>query len=121
MTVAPAGIPAVGRARAIKLPSVADQKLRNGLRVLALRKPTVPRVELRLRIPAGLADDRGDASRARLLPETLLAGTDRRDSVAIARELQRLGANLEIHADPDDLLISGATLSNNLEGFLTLL
>lgn len=114
-------IPAVGRMRPIKIPAMADEKLRNGLRVIALRRPSVPRVEVRVRIPAGLAHDTGNAARARLLPETLLGGTATHDSVSLARELQRLGASMEAHVDPDDLSISGGTLSHNLSGFLDLL
>lgn len=116
-----AAIPVVGRARPAKLPAFADEVLPNGLRVVAIRRPTVPRVEARLRIPAGLAYDTGGAIRARLVPEVLLGGTSSRSAIEIAMELQRLGASLSARADSDDLLVGGGTLSQNLDGFLALL
>ena len=116
-----ANIPAVGKARPLKVPSVTDRTLRNGLRVIAVKRSTVPRAELRLRIPAGLIHDAGDGVRARLLPDTMLAGTKNRSSVEIARELQRLGATLAASADDDDLIIHAGVLAQNLRPLLALI
>lgn len=114
-------IPAVGRARPVAIPAVTERVLRNGLRVIVLRRPTVPRFEVRLRVPAGLIHDRGDGARARLLPETLLGGTAARDSVELARALQRLGASIDAGVDADDLSVRGDGLAGNLGPFLDLL
>jgi zinc protease len=114
-------IPEVRKARPLKVPTLAERTLRNGLRIVAVRRPSVPRVELRLRIPAGLVHDSGDGARARLLPEVLLAGTRDRSSVEIAERLQQLGASISTHADDDDLLIHGGVLAENLKPFLALL
>lgn len=114
-------IPAVGKARPLKVPAVADRRLRNGLRIIAVKRSSVPRAEIRLRIPAGLVHDAGDGARARLLPDMLLAGTKVRTSVEIARELQRLGGSLDAHADSDDLVIHGGVLVQNMEPYLRLL
>lgn len=113
-------IPAVGRPKPLKVPTHAERTLRNGLRVVAVRRPTVPRIEMRLRIPAGTSMDTGDGARATLLPRTILGGTDARDSVEIARALQRLGATLDADADHDDLLVHGGVLTANLGDFLGL-
>jgi zinc protease len=118
---APHEIPGVGRARAMKVPPFADEKLPNGLRVVALRRPTVPRIEIRLRIPAGLVYDSGPAIRARLVPETLLGGTAKRSAVDVAMELQRLGASLGARAESDDLVVAGGALAQNFDEFLDLL
>ncbi|HLW18040.1 MAG TPA: insulinase family protein, partial [Actinomycetota bacterium] len=96
-------IPSVGKARPLKVPAVDDRTIRSGLRVIAVKRSSVPRAELRLRIPAGMVHDSGDGVRARLLPDAMLAGTKDRSSVEIARELQRLGASLAAHSDDDDL------------------
>ena len=45
-------VPALAKQRAPKLPTVTDTVLDNGLRVLAVRRPGVPLVELRLAHPA---------------------------------------------------------------------
>jgi zinc protease len=120
MSVA-AAIPSVGKARPLKVPPVTDRTLRNGLRVIAVKRSSVPRAELRLRIPAGLVHDTGDGVRARLLPDTMLAGTKDRSSVEIARELQRLGASLAASADDDDLIVHAGGLAQNLKPLLALL
>jgi len=114
-------IPSVGKARALKVPAVDDRTLRSGLRVIAVKRSSVPRVELRLRIPAGMVHDSGDGARARLLPDTMLAGTKDRSSVEIARELQRLGASLAAHSDDDDLVVHAGVLAQNLKPLLGLI
>ncbi|MDP9434280.1 MAG: insulinase family protein, partial [Actinomycetota bacterium] len=42
-------VPALGKARVPRLPTVGEQVLDNGLRVLVVRRPGVPLTELRLR------------------------------------------------------------------------
>lgn len=118
MTIA---IPTVGPARPLRLPNVVDETLPNGLRIVAVRRPSVPRVEIRLRLQAGLARDAGNGVTARVFPETLLGGTQEHDSVGIARELQRLGASLDAGSDADDLFVSGGTLAGSLDGLLSLM
>ena len=121
MTAMPAAVPAVGKARPLKVPTVTDRTLRNGLRVIAVKRSSVPRAELRIRIPAGMIHDAGDGVRARLLPDTMLAGTKGRSSVEIARELQRLGGSLAASADDDDLIIHAGVLAQNLKPLLALI
>jgi predicted Zn-dependent peptidase len=102
------------------LPTVADRTLDNGLRVLAVRRPGVPLVELRLRIPfAGKGDQH--VARAQLLGDTLLSGTDRRDASQIAVDLQSLGGQLNASTDADRLGISGSVLASGFGGLLELL
>ena len=123
MTV-PRTVPALGKPRTAKLPTVADRQLDNGLRVLAVRRPGVPLVELRLRVPfAGPSGKAGGdhVARAQLLSDTLLSGTDRRDASQIAVDLQSLGGQLSASADADRLGISGSVLSSGLGGLLELL
>ena len=113
-------VPALGKPRLAKLPSVADTTLPNGLRVLAVRRAGVPLVELRLRIPfAGKGDEH--VARAQLLGDTLLSGTDRRTASEIAVALQSYGGQLHASNDADRLGISGSVLASGLTGFLDLL
>ena len=116
-----AAIPSVGKARPLKVPAVDDRTLRSGLRVITVKRSSVPRAELRLRIPAGMIHDSGDGVRARLLPDAMLAGTKDRSSVEIARELQRLGASLAAHSDDDDLIVHAGVLAQNLKPLLALI
>src|SRR3954464_6458881 len=117
---APRTVPALAKPRTAKLPSVADTTLPNGLRVLAVRRPGVPLVELRLRIPfAGKGDDH--VARAQLLGDTLLSGTDRQTASEIAVALQSFGGQLHASNDSDRLGISGSVLSSGFGGMLALL
>ena len=117
---APRTVPALGKPRTAKLPTVADRQLDNGLRVLAVRRPGVPLVELRLRVPfAGKGDDH--VARAQLLGDTLLSGTERRSAGQLAADLQALGGSLSASTDSDRLGLGGSVLSSGLPGLLELL
>jgi predicted Zn-dependent peptidase len=116
----PRQVPSLGTPRQSKLPSVADTTLPNGLRVLAVRRPGVPLVELRLRIPFGGKGD-SHVARAQLLADTLLSGTDRRSASEIAVALQSFGGQLHANNDAERLSISGSVLASGLSGFLGLL
>jgi len=113
-------VPPLGPVPRPKQPASAERTLASGLRVIAIRRPGVPLVEVRLRVPLG-----GTApslpARALLLGETMLAGTDRRGQVEIAAALQALGGDLHVSVDADRLLAGGAVLRTGLTGLLGLL
>jgi predicted Zn-dependent peptidase len=121
-------IPAVAPPAAIKIPAVQERGLDNGLRVIAVRRASVPVVELRLRVPVGPADPKSaaaksgrDVAAATLLAETMLTGTDTRDRSQLAIELQTLGAGLSANIDSDRLAIVGSVLAPNLKQLLAVL
>jgi zinc protease len=118
----PAAVPQVGKFRPSKLPAVEERSLGNGLRAMAVRKPGVPLVQARLVLPAP-RPRASDADRAKqiVLAETLLSGTERRDSVEVAEALQRMGATLNVHVDSEDVRLRGSTLSPSLGDFLALI
>lgn len=101
----------------LALPETTERRLSNGLTVLVIRRPTVPLVEIRLRIPFGKADLAG----ASVLAQTLLSGTETMSNVQIAAELQSLGGGLAAGVDPDRLLISGNGLVSGLDRELWIL
>jgi zinc protease len=116
--------PPLAKLRVAKLPTVADTTLPNGLRVLAVRRPGVPLVELRLRVPFAAPTGKGGmehVARATLLADTLLSGTDKRDANQIAVDLQTLGGQLSASADADRLGFGGSVLASGLGGLLDLL
>lgn len=113
-------IPELTKPRSAKLPTVAERTLDNGLRVLAVRRPGVPLVELRLRVPfAGKGAEH--SARAQLLADTMMAGTSRRSAEQLAGDLQALGASLSVSVDSDRLGFGGSVLSPSLPGMLDLL
>lgn len=118
----PASVPKVGPFRSTRLPAVDERRLANGLRVLAVRKPGVPMVQARAVLPAP-RPRATDADRARqmVLAETLLSGTQRRDSVELAEALQRMGATLDVQVNSEDVRLRGSALSSSLGDLLTLM
>ncbi len=116
----PRPLPALGATREVPLPDVDDRTHEGGLRVLVARRPGVPMVELRLRIPfAGDAPDHPAV--AEVLGGTLLAGTATRDRFATDDALAAVGAELGVVVDPERLLVSGNGLASGLPEVLDVL
>ncbi|MFD2421953.1 M16 family metallopeptidase [Amycolatopsis pigmentata] len=113
-------VPALGDQRAAADLQHVDTVLDNGLRVLAVRKPTVPMVELRLRIPFGGAGPL-HAATAEVLAETILTGTARRDRIEIDTELALIGGELSTSVDPERLAFTGTALATGLPTLLDVL
>ncbi|MGN9779097.1 M16 family metallopeptidase [Micromonospora sp. H33] len=114
---APRTLPPLGPTRKLKLPKQAERTLGNGLTVIAVRRPAVPLVELRLWMPFG----RVHLARGAMLAQTLLSGTETMNSVQIAAELQKVGGGLSAGIDPDRLMLSGAGLVTGLDRTLEIL
>jgi zinc protease len=117
VTTPPRALPVLGPNRPLKVPTTVERTLDNGLTVLALRRSSVPLVEVRLRVPFAQAD----LARAALLTQTVLSGTSRMSTVEIAAELQKVGGGLSAGADPDRLLVSGNALVGGLDRLLDIL
>jgi zinc protease len=108
----------------IKLPRQAERTLASGLTVIAIRRPAVPLVELRLRVPFAAATARSAAAhvaRTSVLTGAVLLGTAAHDHLALAQLLQAHGAELSVSADPDRLLFSTTLLTSGLEPVLSML
>ena len=101
----------------LKLPKQAERKLSSGLTVIAIRRPAVPLIEMRLRVPFG----RAPLARATLLSQALFTGTATMSSIDIAAELQAVGGGLSAGLDPDTLLVTGNSLAAGLDRMLEIL
>ena len=113
-------VPALARpARPKKLAST-ERVLASGLRVMVVRRPSVPMVEIRLRMPFLSARSR-HLAKAALLSDSILTGTANLDRAGIAMALQELGGDISIGLDADRLLLSGSGLSSRLPDLLGLL
>ncbi len=112
-------VPALTAPRAAKRLKSTEAVLDNGLRVIAVRKPGVPIVELRLRLPF-LSAKPAHPAQATLLAEALLTGTARHDRSGLAAAIQGLGAHLSTNVDADRLVIGGNVLATNLKAMLGL-
>ena len=116
---APSLLPAIGPEPDMLLAPVLERVLGTGLRVVAVRKPSVPLTEVRLRVPFGSTAP-GHAARARLLAACIMTGTisGQRSLMERTREL---GASLSAAANTDEFLFSGSVLASSLEELLTIL
>lgn len=116
-------VPPLGPPPRVRKARASERTLPGGLRVVVVRQPSVPLVEVRLRMPfaASKRTLQTHPARAALLSDTMLAGTADRSQVQIAETLQALGADLSVSADADRLMISGTTLAPGLPRLLDLL
>jgi zinc protease len=120
----PRTLPELGATREVPLPEVHTATLPSGLRVLAVHRPGVPMVEMRLRIPfaaPGSTADPAFSAQAELLSSTLLTGTADRDRVGLDDELASVGADLGVSVDPERLVVQGSGLATGLPTVLEVL
>ncbi len=113
--------PTVGPLPPIRLPAVADVVLPNGLRVVAARRPGVPRFEARLHVPTARGGTPADPARRLVLAGAILGGTSRRSSIQIAEDLQAMGGGLDASANSEELVLAGSALASEIGAFLELL
>ncbi len=100
--------------------SVTSGRIDSGLEVMAVRRDGAPLVQLRLSVPFA-GDGEAHLAKARLLAESMLAGTERRGADELAAALQSLGGELSARVDPDRLTISGEALAAGLPDLLGIL
>ncbi|QWF82476.1 M16 family metallopeptidase [Amycolatopsis sp. CA-230715] len=110
-------VPALLPRGALVLPESAEVTLPSGLTVLAVRQPSIPLVEMRLRIPCAEADSATIA----LLADSLCSATSRTPTAELAKRLQRMGGSLSATVDADRLLFLGSALAAHLGDLLDLL
>lgn len=101
-----------------------DTVLPTGLRVVALRKRTVPMVEVRLSVPFARGEGvaAGDwIARADVLAATVLAGAGGRTRQQVDQALAAIGARVGAGVGPEHLGVSGSALREHLPELLGLL
>jgi predicted Zn-dependent peptidase len=111
----PRQVPALEPNRELTLPVTGERTLSNGLTVIVIERPSVPLVEIRLRVPFTRATlDPAFVARAALLSQTMFSGTAEMTTRDIAAALQSVGGALSAGVDADRLLISGNGLASGL-------
>lgn len=112
-------VPGLTPAAKPKKLSASERVLDSGLRVVAIRRPTVPMVEVRLRIPFFSANQ-SHLARASLLSGTMHTGTAEHDRTELAIALGELGADLSVSVDSDRLQLSASAIAAGLPALLGL-
>jgi zinc protease len=115
----PSAVPPLTAPRRARKLTSAERVLPTGLRAVAVRKPGIPLVEVRLRVPFLVAAPSHPA-RAVLLSDAVLTGTAEHDRTGLAAAVQALGGELSVGVDADRLLVSGHVLATNLRPLLAL-
>jgi predicted Zn-dependent peptidase len=117
VTVRP--IPPVSLELPGQAPRLVERTLSTGLRVQAVRRPSVPLVSLRLWIPWTSRDERSAAA-GELMAGSMLLGTKGRGAEELSAALEGLGADLGADLDPDRVAVDGSVLAENLPRLLEL-
>jgi zinc protease len=114
--------PAVGPERPFTAPPRVEKTLSNGLRVIAVRYPTVPKVSVVLTVQSGLAVDPAEkAGLAQFVADAMQEGTTTRDSRQIRDEIFAMGASLNAAAGQDTSSFNMRGLAETMPAMLTLL
>lgn len=108
--------PTPGPAREYHFPSFTRSTLANGLTVIVARVSKLPLVSVATVIGAtAVGDIRGKEGLAELTAQALREGTDRRNGIQLALDLEKLGTSLESGADWDTTVASMTVLRANLD------
>lgn len=105
-----ADAPRPGRLPRLRVGRTTRTVLGNGLEAMVVARPSVPRVELRLTVPAGAAIG-PSAAATELLRSGILLGTRELNQEEVSEAIQRLGGSLQVHQDQDRLHISASALA----------
>jgi Predicted Zn-dependent peptidases len=99
--------PGPGEALPSALPSLAERRLANGLRVIVAQSSKVPLASVRLVIDGGdAADPRGQAGRGDIAAALALKGAGGRTAEQIASEVAALGGTIAASSDADATIFS---------------
>jgi zinc protease len=116
-----AGVPPVGPAPQAVFPTIERAQLSNGLKVMFVRRESVPTVSMNLILDAGAVVDPDDkAGLAQLAPQVMTNGTDELTAIEISDRLQLLGATLGAGSGSNSTSVAMTALSARLDPSLEL-
>ncbi len=114
--------PAVGPDRPFTVSARFEETLTNGLKVVVVREPSIPKVSVVLTILTGLAADNPDAPGvASMTADAIQEGTRTRTSREIRRAAFGMGASLSASVAQDFTTVSLRGLSEYTPGLIDLL
>ena len=113
--------PAYGAALAVKVPTVWDTTLANGIRVHGIQNSEVPLVQFDIAIDGGQLLDRLDkVGVANLMARLMTQGTAKKTPPELEEAILQLGATINVSARTEDVRISVTTLARNYSATLAL-
>ncbi len=110
------GLPVVATSPDLAFPAVEVATLKNGVKVVLAKRSTVPVVNIAMQFDAGYASDAAGAKlgTASFAGAMLDEGTKRRTALAIASEIEGLGASLNVGSNLDMTGVTLSALKDNL-------
>lgn len=103
-------VPRAGPVPPLRIGPTRRATLGNGVEVMVVARPSVPRVEVRLAVPAGAALG-PSAATSELLRSSILLGTPELNQEEVSESIQRLGGSISVQQDQDRLHISASALA----------
>ncbi|MHB8393643.1 MAG: M16 family metallopeptidase [Candidatus Dormibacteria bacterium] len=113
-------VPRPGSVPPVKITGVSQAQLSNGLTVMVVPRPSVPRLEFRMTVPAGAALG-GSAAISELLAMGLPLGSRTMNQSQLSERVQDLGGSLQVHQDHDRLFIQASALAEAEEDLYAIL
>ena len=114
--------PEPGAPRPLTVPTPVERTLANGLRVIVAPAGRLPLTAVRLQLRSGAgADPAGRPGVAAMTAGLLTQGTRTRSAEAVAREVERLGADLSAAAGWDGTAVSLNVLQSKLDAGLAVM
>ncbi len=113
--------PAYGTVPEVKIPTIWEQKLKNGLRVYGIENTEVPLVQFEIGIDGGLLQENiNKVGVANLMARMMTQGTARKTPLELEEAIQQLGASINVFAGTEDVRIGVTTLAKNYDATLAL-
>ncbi|QYO65221.1 M16 family metallopeptidase [Leptolyngbya sp. 7M] len=106
--------PPYGPEPQIKIPTIWQQRLSNGMRIYGIENNEVPLINFDIQIDGGqLLEDLNKTGVANMTARLMNQGTAKRTPEELEDAIKQLGANISIGAGKESISISGNTLARN--------
>ncbi len=113
--------PPYGMAPEVKIPTIWEDKLSNGMRVLGIQNTEVPLVQFEIVVGGGeLLEDINKVGVSNLMARMMTQGTARKTPQELEEAIQQLGATISVNAGTEDVRIGVNTLAKNYDATLAL-
>ena len=114
--------PPYGPAPQVKVPTIWEDKLVNGMRVYGIENSEVPLVQFDIQIDGGqLLEDLDKVGVANLMARMLTQGTAKKTPQELEEAIQQLGASINVSAGKESINVFGNTLARNYPATIALI
>jgi zinc protease len=113
--------PPYGKAPEVKVPTVWNHKLANGLKIYGIENAEVPLVQFEIAIDGGLLlEDMNKVGVSYLMARLMNQGTRRKTPLELEEAIQQLGASINVSAGTEEIQVRANTLARNYKATLAL-